>query len=984
MVSRAELPHSNLEILSERAFLDAYSIGKADFKRMVDVFGYSEVEDQEEILAFLQKVNAYKTILEQYLADKDAIDQEDPEFSEILKSYILEITRNTLYAELRQVCEVELQSIQLPPDKRREFVKAKATYTNSVAAPINFLIEHMPKGAAAAQTAAQEGAASNGPEIKFSEPPEHPEVATWLQSLNKDFDRLVYEYARRNEAEKLRQVMELFLRRGNFLLDGFLRSNGSPDDELIGLAKSFIVFTRQRSARHATEHGVFQNIEKILQQGGMTSAEADSWVRKLGSKAVEIYNIATFDKLGRIKAHPQSMASDWGQLKLEDVGDKDKDIPGNDDFSIESFDFMMDPDKRHADREVAPGKIEKGGTVYQNSRIMRTIMFLMPRMIKDFEQINGNWGEADGGKTREAFDVFLAQALDYLVLKFKLEFLKSEQPLNRVEIAKRTQQLTKIEQELTKGQPKGKELLNNWFTQAQLVSTDSGKEFAVTIKRNGEDFYSMGQDETITFAQEDMDRLLQDFDSESDPEITATNERQILWRTAGRMGTALGVRQHLFLNDLARGETPSAGIGIYSRWMNAVGYLSLMQYKSYKALVPNPFVSHFEVDWDYSQVGVAGSGVVGDPEKARTIFVSNFFTEIAIKKGGRLRKHKVKVGPINDVYDQIQTPFPTAYNLVVFSSRRRAEKPVGFESFYTGLEKFEAFIEKIKGVPGGTLDIDAIKKKDEEKLRTELIHALESVIQDIFSPLKASTDWFRWEHVAQLILVYIDKIHRVYRINNTNDRNVIRLTHLIRETLQTGSVNMGGVGSTKFVEIKKGPNKGKFKVYRGLVAQHLADQGKDLYRAHDRNGTVILTKEQKAAFVKKEQEYTQRDIQEDSKYEPLRGLGLDQSLLPKVNTGSDKNVLPDIRDYLLNLIPTTKSMGVLSARTYSANDAWLDREDATHIMRYRPDFGVAQILQTGTDALKAKRIELSNSEKMLATEGRLKKAVLGLPEEDKK
>lgn len=826
--------------------------------------------------------------------------------------------------------------------------------------------------------------------IAFSGKPEHPEPETWTRQFNEDFDNLVHKYVTEKKPERLRQVFELFINHANFLLVDFLRSNSSMKTEIKGLMSVLLPFLREGANRQKTKHSTIQNLEAILTDPEiMDRTEAEAWVHKLGSKGLEMLSILYFDQLGREKAHTASMSSDWQELYKLDKEDED--------FSITSYDFMIDPDSRHRTEKIR-GEKKEGAYVYQNARMMRTMMFLMPRMIRDFEDIVHAWGEQDGGKTRNDYDSFMSKSLDYLLLKFKYEIQSKDKRVKKVELDKLRAEVEALKKrvigieisnrddEETRESKKEKiaayeAMINGWFTNIH-ASRDNIK---ITIERE-EDFYSGGEDETITIRMEDLETLIQDYEGERDNiEAKRTHERQVLWRTAGRMGTSLGVRQHIFLNNLARGETPGGGIAMHSRFMRIVSPPSQAHYKSYKDLVPNPFVSHFDIDWDYANIGVKGSGVLGSPEKARTIYASNEFTKRVLRQGAPLRKRaRVNLGSISNKYDQIETALPSAFGLVILGSRRRAKKKteIGFEAWDTGLVKFEEFIDKIQGVPGGTLDREEIKKKDDEKLRSDLVSSLQDIIQNMFSPLKASTDWFRWDHIAEYILLYIDKMYRVYRINDSSDQGVIKLTDAIRKTLETGSVNMAGMGTTSFEVIGQDDDGKKlYRVSAGLVATHL-----NLYSRFrkDRSGNAIITEAQKKEMIKLEAKYRQRDIV--GKYEPLKGLGLDQAELPKTQADpkkAEKNSLPDIRDFLLNFIPKTHFVGKFGVGAYLADDATLD-SDAIKIMRYRPEFDVAQVISTGMDAFRAKGIELQNKDQIRVLRPRINKAILGLPPEDKK
>jgi hypothetical protein len=837
-------------------------------------------------------------------------------------------------------------------------------------------------------------------EISMPEAPEHSGIEEWRTAFDKRLDLLIHHYgelsgnSEKEKQEKLRQIFNMYLNEANYQILNLIGTDSAPGAKFTGLMKSLIIFFRSDEERKPTKYNTFERLEEILHNAGMSSSEVKSWIYKLGSKGFELLNAMYFDELGRVKGHSDSMASDWEELYKLDSSDPS--------FNITNFDFMIDPDKRHF------GQDKEAGFVYQNSRMMRTIMYLMPQLIRDFEVIKGSiWNDGGGNTSRNQFDRFLGEVLDYLLLKFQFSLDEKSGKLSEEEIRNKKNEIRLMERKLvvpikTRADFNEEELnhhiidnrvmLDEKIKRVKLFSLDSsadekGEWLKVRIKQDEGDkpFYSMGQDEIILMNMQDLQPLLDDIKGQK------THDRKVLYMTAGRMATALGLRQHLFLNDYARGDTPAGGIARHSRFMAIVSPLSQAQYKSYKDLVPNPYVSHFEVDWDTANVGRAdevGLFVMGDPEKARTIEASNQFTRMAIKQGSPLRSDEniIHVGPINDRYDQIQTPYPDPYNFVISSSRRRAaksmeDKAAGFESYNTGLNKFEEFTNKIMGVPGGTLDLDSIKKKDQKQLRKELVDSLQNIIQNLFSPLKASSEWFRWDHIAQFIILYIDKMFRVYRINDESDQGVVKLTAAIRKTLETSSVNMAKMGASKLKLKQLSEGNYEFEVLPGLVRQHLLDTNKIkisdniivISGVGDKKEAERLAKEKLA-----KQEVKGKAIKREE-YQPLKGMKFEN--LPEV--GSEETDLPDIRDYILNFIPVTHEMGKLGFTIYVADRAQFDKR-ALRIMRYRPNFGVPQLLSTHRQALRAKLLELENREQIEVLKPRINKALLGLPEEDKK
>ncbi len=853
--------------------------------------------------------------------------------------------------------------------------------------------------------------------LDFSRKPELPEDDTWLNLYIEMFDEVISKIEDKGKSPESRRelliVLEAFINQSNKIMINFFRSNSKMNHEASGFMKFILPFARaEASDRHNSAHGVFTRFEKIL-ENLLSPEEAEYWRIKYGSQGLMMLQATYIDDLGRIRANNggiASLACNYEELKQTDVGGTDR--SGDEDYNISNtFDFFT-----HFEKEI--GK----DLVFEHSRTLRVIMFLLPFLMNDFEIVllpNG-WDHKDSGETKEQFSAFINLFIDYLILNITYKQAVLEK-------GERSQEARDAQQKLNSFLRKDKSIggvdeaaLKKYFVNfekryddllkrknrdgknSQKFFTEKDGKIVCNIARE-EEFLSMGKDETVEFSKEDVKNLLQ----EKDPDAY---QRRIIQFLAVRMGTSLGVGLHNFNTRFSTGATPPGGIAYYQDMMKAVNPYGAANYACYKGIRPHPLSLYYRVDWDLENFGKDNTDeqaiitylngtrledriidptvgkIPGSFENVSNILISQHLTRLVNKAiSGGVRKHRVKLGSLNSYYDHIETAYPDAYSFVILASRQRqdANKKTGFLAWWTGFEKYKEFALKTDGVPGGSLDFEAIAKKDPEAFRAELLQGLKDIIQNTFSPLKAAMFWFRWDHIAQNIIMYIDKMYKIYRICDNTDSGQKFLTDGIQRILKEDSANMAGMGLTKFSKVR-GSNPPMYKVSRGLVASYMqTEEKKDFYFGKD-----VLTEAEMQAGKKAEQDYK---ALVPGSHDQVKNIGM---LLPRggkmpsfealSDSAREKAEMPDIRDYILNFIPrATIKQGLGITMLSLVNDARLDPA-ALRIARTEPKFGVNQVIRTGSNSIKRRLFEMQNKLKARVLDKQIQMSIYGVPEEAKK
>jgi hypothetical protein len=807
----------------------------------------------------------------------------------------------------------------------------------------------------------------------------------------KDFEKI--------QQEQLTSALQQFEVHSNKMLMIFLRSNGTlgDNDETAGLMKFFLPFARKEIGdRPTTTNTVNKRFEQIVTEI-LGEEKGEHWINIFGSIGLTILHSSYIDTLGRKKANQggsgtQSLASNPEELKNEDVGSDGKE--GDQDFSARNtYDFLIDGDK-----EI--GK----DLIFENAKMMRLVMFLQPFLITDFEEkYHGRWDHSDSNDSREAFDAFINNFTYYIsyYLSYQQSIAKnglnSEITINRKKIF--DDWLSSPDTELnTKQQKYFKSFDNRYSTflkrsneqdySKSFISFDDydeNKDVVVTIARE-EDFYSGGKDEQFKFTQQDIENLA----DENDPEAY---KKRMISHLSGRMGTSLGVGLHNFTTKFATGSTPAGGLAFYRDVITSISPFSYFNYKGYKDPTAQPYVTSYKLGWNIADVGkkielsdreaieaernpdfiIDEQREIGNYESTNNMGLSSALTIAAnLATSGILRQRKIDLGIIRTPYDKIKTAYPGAYTFIVSGIRKRQNETTGFDSWFAGYKQYVNFTKVVNGVPGGTTNFDTIRKKDPEDFRNELVVSLRDLIHNTFSALKSSKPWFRWDFIAQDLIRYIDKIQKIYRVCDDDDKGMKLLVDQLRNTLVSHTVNMAGVGVTKYKKILKAdPNDSTkkiisgYKIERGLIANYIQETGikQDLYDNKD-----ILTPEEYELIKNNNPEYPFKvfAIGDNTHFEGS-DLIMNGDQLPRAENQSDEKIeeskMPDIRDYLLNLLPKTKIRRSILGNVWlhTINNAVLDAA-ALPIARSEPFFGFRQLVKHPKAALSLKRFNLKNKD----------------------
>lgn len=459
--------------------------------------------------------------------------------------------------------------------------------------------------------------------------------------------------------------------------------------------------------------------------------------RKLTDKGLEILFLSYIAEFAIKHGTPKSLVSDWSHLLEMEKADTDNFGSG-----VDMFDFFL------SDSE----QVEHGR--YKHSNIFTYLMWELPNLIREVEKEVGRpWDDG--------YPVDHADSLDKMIKK-TISDLRSE-------VLKSDTVTKTVKQHRSPGGARGR-----WGT----------------------------EDVKFTFTKRDFLEL-----NDNDVEFDHIKKYISLF------GTATGVRQHLFINDLARGSTPGGAMSDNKDWMVKCSRFALANYQCYKGAIPHPLTEGFEVSWTH-----AG----GKPDSKQIVIVSSILqTEAVLDRVMRVRKERVNLGTLNNDIDYpLETSYPDLYSFIVRAHQKRTlgeivydesgqiifedkngqrlpkrgkKKPAKFEAFVAGLNAVDDFVTQALKVPGGVSDKEKIKSMKPAELRSAMLKDLVDLIQKKVSPMKSNQSWVNWRHVCQYILMFVDRMYRVYKLcDDTPDGRAI-FTHQIRQTFVSESYNLAGI-----------------------------------------------------------------------------------------------------------------------------------------------------------------------------------------------
>lgn len=640
--------------------------------------------------------------------------------------------------------------------------------------------------------------------IKFDSEPGHPDPTTWRRYFMNNFVRLVNtcnfsenltEPEKKDNIERLDNIFNFFLHETDRQTINFLASNSAMNAKLGAFLSFYLVFLKAGNERLGGGETI-EKFEEKLKLAGMNEEKIKYWMRRLGSKAIEILNIGFVDDLGRGRAKVPSMSSDWDNLQKLESAKSDKEA--DDDFGTATYDFFMDPDTRYENKTN-----KKEVAVYQNARIMRVMLFISPLLFQKHKDIYG-WAENDSKASRESYDSFNLKVINYLTLLFDLKI--TEGKIDELSVSNDSNILDELKTkkiDLEKKligftdhikNKKEKEFLKNFISTVfndNILYKDGEIELTITKK---ESFYSRGKDENISINGKDIETLLKE----------GSLDAKIMEKTLGRILTSLGFGQHRFLSELSKGATPGGGLsGIYKRYMTIVCPFAPANYNTYKGIQFHWLSNYFSVRWNFEDDNLSKAGK--KEGNANNVLFSWELTRKYSEVIAPLRPLKIDLGSINSG-SQIESTYPTPYEFIVLGSRIREGRPVDFDSYITALGAFERFLDHAEGVPGKVDDKDKLEKIDTEEsrreLREKLVADLEKLVKSLLSVLKANMDFIKFDHIAQIVMLYVDKIYRVYRVSDPSESGVKNLTEDLHIYFQKQANNVDAIGLTKFIPVQ--------------------------------------------------------------------------------------------------------------------------------------------------------------------------------------
>lgn len=498
--------------------------------------------------------------------------------------------------------------------------------------------------------------------------------------------------------------------------------------------------------------------------------ENQEFAKRLANKAVEAILFANIVEAAVKYGDKGCLVSNWREISnfyLKETEDS---------FSMDTFDFFFTGSqsledeatakgiakgknkvKKPDDPEIKADDIESGDIrkeqrygSYRYNKIFTFLMWDLPRLMREAEkELKAPWDLGDSSK-------HLAKLKELVEDRVK-DVLKD---------------------------PSGDYGISQHKTPDPDLVVKEG--FDSAIKKASPRWNSADRD--FKFTKDDLEGLL-------DKDKNKTAEYEHLLEYVHFMGTTLGVGQHLFTNQLARGSTPGGPIKTHQEWMVKTSRLALVNYQCCKGEIPHRLIEGFRFSWttarsekDYRGMDKRKDLVVGSIEATMKI----------LQEVGYVRQERVyigEIGPGSDVDSPIELTYPDLYSFIVRAYDRRVleGKSVNIPTFVDALDAVDDFVTVAEKVPGGVSDPEKLDKMDPQDLRDAMIVDLEDLIQKKVSPLKANVKWVNWEHIAQYVLVFIQHMYNIYSLCDEGDNGVAILTYDIRRTFATQSFNLHGI-----------------------------------------------------------------------------------------------------------------------------------------------------------------------------------------------
>lgn len=511
--------------------------------------------------------------------------------------------------------------------------------------------------------------------------------------------------------------------------------------------------------------------------------------------------------------------SDTGSLvsnwkEIQAFDDKSKD-----NFGVSTFDFFLLEEEAKTKEKLNQG--------YKHKKLYTYLMWRLPGLIRKAEKELGDWNDRESGDHKDKLKGIIHEEIKSVLTDIKTKG-----------IAKRT-------------------LEQHYFV------VDKKKETRWD-----------SDDREIVFTEEDLDGL--GVQKEGDKPIYEAEEDHLV-RYVMSTGVAVGVRQHLFTNDLARGSTPGGAMNTNKEWMIKTSRFALSNYKCYKGVSPHALVEGFTINWN------AKGG------KKNAIVASILLTESTLERVMRVRTERVNLGNIegDDEHTPIELSYPDLYSFVVRAhDKRQNSSKASFEAFIEGLNAVDEFVSVALKVPGGISDKNKLKEMKPKELREAMLKDLWDLVWQKVSPMKANQDWVNWRHVAQYILMFVDRMYRVYKMCDDSPNGRAKLTHEIRQKFVEYSMNLEGVPPSN-------------------VGAWILDGGYT-----DKDGVRVVTPKSKLLGELKGSQETAAKGVPDMKEDPR--FRSDVEATDTENKDKPKPRPLDIRDWILSRIPEVDEKTAIS------------------------------------------------------------------------
>jgi len=367
-------------------------------------------------------------------------------------------------------------------------------------------------------------------------------------------------------------------------------------------------------------------------------------------------------------------------------------------------------------------------------------------------------------------------------------------------------------------------------------------------------------------------------------------EQDEIYGLVDQIAVGLGIRLTTFVDQHAMGATPSGGVARNSKWLDVLPFV-VHRYKTYKDRLFNPMTEVFRapLGWEGKQKKLKHV-----KDRLNSINFSNSDTIEEIELFAPLREPCPMGIPDKDRNrnrdgDELASLYPTLFEFMILDDRRDKKQDLTGPGYLSGHQSVVEFVQGILEIPGGTIEV---KGKNSKELRESLVDGLGKLLNSLISNLKKNQSFVDWNQVGHLVLLYIDKMHRVYGLNDNSLSGHVSLTDEIRKKLITGVTNMAGLGDSKEKDTFYGVDSKEplaFDKVKEAVPKGDGKYGEKVVKRFDK----IEAKEK---------------IEKELRKKPTSEFRNDPEGTIKKELQKEINKVYDLRDFILNRIPQAKTL----------------------------------------------------------------------------